>query len=155
MKKAFVLILLLVPALASGVGKGKALYMGGTLPGVKEKTEARFDGKGPENLFYYPKDAAAVVIPWANVVEVEYGQRAGRRIKTAIFLSPFALFGKARHHYVTLSWKDPDGHDQAAVFEFDKEDIRAVLATVKARTGKPITFLDEEAKKQMGGGVSN
>ena len=28
MKKALVLILLLVPALASAVGKGKALYMG-------------------------------------------------------------------------------------------------------------------------------
>jgi hypothetical protein len=155
MKKAIVLALVLAPALASAVGKGKALYMGGTLPGVKDKTEAKFDGKGAENLLYYPKNAPVVVIPWANVVEVEYGQKAGRRVKTAIFLSPFALFGKARHHYVTLSWKDTDGNDQAAVFEFDKEDIRAVLATVKARTGKSITYLDEEAKKQMGGGVSN
>ena len=68
---------MLVPALASAVGKGKALYMGGTLPGVKEKTEVRFDGKGSEHLFCYPKDASAVVIPWANVVEVDYGQKAG------------------------------------------------------------------------------
>jgi hypothetical protein len=38
------------------------------------------------------------------------------------------------------------------VLEFDKDDIRQVLAVLKARTGKPIIYQDEEAQKQMGGG---
>lgn len=134
----------------SAVDKGKALYVGGTLT-VKEKAEGPIDIKGSEQLVFSPKKEAAVTIPWANVSEVEYGQKAGRRIKTAIFLSPLALFGKSRHHYVTLSYRDVAGADQAAVFEFDKDDIRPTLAIIRARTGKDILMQDEEAQKQMGG----
>ncbi len=53
---------------------------------------------------------------------------------------------------MTLNYKDAAEKDQAVVFEFDKDDIRMVLATVKARTGREIAFTDEEARKQMGGG---
>lgn len=135
---------------AQAVDKGKAMYVGGTLA-IKEKTQGPIDLKSTERLAFLPKDHAMVEIPWASIEDLEYGQKAGRRIKTAIFLSPLALFGKARHHYVTLSYKDAAGVDQAVVFEFDKNDIRPALAVLRARTGKEITFQDEEAQKQMGG----
>ena len=52
---------------------------------------------------------------------------------------------------MTLAWKDATGADQAAVLEIDKDDIRQVLAVLKVRTGKAITYQDEVAQKQMGG----
>ncbi len=65
-------------------------------------------------------------------------------------LSPFSLFTKNRKHYVTFNWTDFAGKDQAAVFQLDKNDIRQALAIIRVRTGKDITFTDEEARKQMG-----
>jgi len=136
---------------AAAVDRGKAVYIGGTLPAVLEKAQAPIDLKSEEALVFSPKDTAPVRIPWSGVEEVEYGQKVGHRVKTAIFLTPLALFSKARRHYVTLAWKDGDGKDQAAVFEFDKNDIRPALATIRARTGKDVVYQDEQAQKQMGG----
>lgn len=147
---AAALALALAVSPANAIDKGKAKYIGGTLD-VQEKAEGPIDLKDTEKLVFSPKKGTPAEIAWASVEEVEYGQKAGRRIKTAIFLSPLALFGKSRKHYVTLSFKDGDGADQAAVFEFDKNDIRQTLAVIKARTGKEITMQDEEAAKQMGG----
>lgn len=134
---------------ASAVDGGKAVYIGGTLA-VKEKTEAPIDLKGADDLVFKPK-GGPVRIPWTGIEEIEYGQKVGHRVKTAILLTPLALFSKNRRHYVTLSWKDANGSDQAAVFEFDKNDIRPALASLKARSGKEVAYQDDQSRKQMGG----
>jgi hypothetical protein len=154
LKKAAAVLLVALAAPAFAVSKGKAVYMGGTLS-VKAKTELTANLLLPDTAVLQPKanEGSPVIIPWASVLEAEYGQKAGRRIKTAIFLSPLALFGKSRQHYVTISWKDATETEQAAVLEFDKDDIRQVLAVIKTRTGKQIVYQDEEAQKQMGGGA--
>ena len=136
------------PCLA--VGKGKAKYMGGMAVGVKEKAEGPFDLKGEQTLVWNG-EGSRLEIPWTSIAEMEYGQKVARRWRSAILLSPIALLSKARKHFVTVSYKDSAGKDQAAVFEFDKDDIRQVLATLKARSGKDVTYQDEEAQKQMGG----
>jgi hypothetical protein len=135
-----------LPAFA--VSQGKARYIGGTIGSIQEKSESPIDIRNETSLRY-----AGLSIPWKSVSEIEYGQKVGHRVATAILLSPLALFKKARHHYVTINYKDSDKNEQAVVFEFDKDDIRSALATLRARTGKDITFLDDEARKQMGGGV--
>ena len=142
---------LILAETATAVDGGKAVYVGGTLA-VKEKTEAPIDLHGTDDLVFRPK-GAPVRIPWSGIEEIEYGQKVGHRMKTAIFLTPLSLFSKSRHHYVTLSYKDADGREQAAVFEFDKNDIRPALATLKARSGKEVTYQDEQASKQMGVGA--
>jgi len=136
---------------ALAVKKGKAKFIGATfeVAGLKEKTDYPIDLKADDRLVYAD---GVVEIPWEAMEDVEYGQKVGHRIATAILLSPLALFKKARHHYVTIAYSDDDGTDQAIVIEFDKGDIRMALATFRARTGNDITYQDEEAEKQMGGG---
>ena len=141
--------LLVLAQTAAAVDSGKAAYIGGTLA-VKEKTEAPVDLKGADDLVFKPK-GQQVRIRWTGIDEIEYGQKVGHRVKTAILLTPLALFSKNRRHYVTLSWKDSGGHDQAAVFEFDKNDIRPALASLRARSGKNVAYQDDQARKQMGG----
>lgn len=144
--------LVLAPA-AVALGKGKAVYMGGTITAIEDQTEGALEIKSEEKLVLRPKSGPPLEIPWAAIEEMEYGQKAGRRVVMAVVLSPLALFSKNRKHYVTFSWKDAEGKDQAAVIQFDKNDIRPAMAIMKARTGKEITFQDEEAQKQMGGGA--
>lgn len=141
---------LIQPPSARGADRGKAVYIGGTLSAVKEKSQADIDLKGEEKLVFSPKGVAPIQIPWSGIQEVEYGQKVGHRVKTAIFLTPLALFSRNRRHYVTLAWKDAEGKDQAAVFEFDKDDIRPALASIRERSGKDVVYQDEQAKKQMG-----
>jgi hypothetical protein len=139
---------------AWAVGSNKVMFMGGTVASVPEKTEGRVDLTDPTNMVFMGEKGGTAKVPWQTVQAIEYGQRVSRRWKTAIFLTPWALFSKGRKHMVTITYKDAAGADQAAVFEFGKDVYRTALAALKAKSGKEIACQDEEAKKQFGGGCS-
>lgn len=139
-------------SLAAVDGRG-ALYMGGTIPGLPEKTEGRLV-TADETMTFVPKKQGVTeaAIPYASVTELEYGQKAGRRVGVAVMVSPLALFSKKRNHYLTITYKDVAGKEQAAVFELGKDIVRTTLKIIETRTGKEIHFQDDEAKKSLGGG---
>jgi hypothetical protein len=143
---------LFVATLAAVDSRG-ALYVGGTIPDLKEKSEGQFT-QSEEAITFTPKKKGAkpVDIRYASVVELEYGQKAGRRVAVGILISPWALFSKKRNHYLTVSYKDANGKDQAGVFELGKDVVRTTLKVLETRTGKPIQFQDDEARRSLGGG---
>lgn len=63
-------------------------------------------------------------------------------------MSPLALFSKKRNHFLTITYKDASDKEQAGVFELGKDIVRTTLKILEVRTGKEITFQDEEACKQ-------
>ena len=132
----------------------KAEYVGGTITNLKEKSSGRFDTANDTALVFTPdtKGATPVPIPYTAITELEYGQKAGRRVGMAIMISPLALFSKKRKHYLTVSYTDAAGKDQAAVFELGKDIVRTTLTIVETRSGKDIVYQDEEARKSGVGG---
>ena len=149
------------PGLAFAMGGDKAAYFGGTLTiyaGAKDPVEGRLDLTGTEELVLRPerKPYAGVLltIPYKAIEDLEYGQKAGRRVGAAIattaLLGPIGLvtlFSKKRKHYLTVAYKDVAGMDQVAILELGKDIVRETLPIMKARSGKTITFQDEEAEK--------
>ena len=65
----------------------------------------------------------------------------------AITVSPLFLSNKTRKHFLTLGFTDTTGSQQAIVVRVDKGDIRAVLASLEARTGLRVTYLDDDARR--------
>ncbi len=149
----------------AGLGSKKAAYQGGTISslnnGAKEPIEGVLKDTETELLFTPDdkKKAGTVIrIPYKAITEIEYGQKAGRRVgaavATAVLISPvglFMLFSKKRKHFMTVSWTDPEGKEQVAVLELGKDIIRETLAVTKTKSGKEITYQDEEAKKSSKG----
>ena len=72
---------------------------------------------------------------------------SSRRLDLAIIISPAFLLVKKRKHFLTVGYTDEEGKQQALVFRVDKNDIRATLASLEARTGQRVQFQDEEARK--------
>ena len=138
---------------AWAVKKGQAKFIGGTTKLITEGAEGPIDLTSEKRLTFLPKNSATLEIPWDRVSQLEYGQKVARRWRSAILLSPIALFHKARKHYVTITYQDKEKVEQAAVLEFDNDDIRMVLASLKARTLQTIVMQDEEAKKELGGTI--
>ena len=170
MKKIIVFALLFSFVLNSmalaGLGSKKAAYQGGTtkdkyFPGAKEGVEGTLNtGSEKELVFEYElnKVKKSYTIPYSQFIDIEYGQKAGRRVgaavATAILISPvglFLLFSKKRKHFVTIGYKGDDGKEQVAVFELGKDIVRTSLAVLEARSGKKIQYQDEEAKKSSKG----
>ncbi|MDQ2899374.1 MAG: hypothetical protein M3Y07_06180 [Acidobacteriota bacterium] len=121
-------------------------YIGGTLAQLPGKSEGRIQTTDSDVLLFESK-GAAVRVPYRDINVVEYGQRVDRRYLEAILISPLLLLSKKRTHFLTVGYQDQDGHQQAMVFQVNKSDVRSLLVSLEARTGRKIEFQDEEARK--------
>jgi len=130
----------------------KAMYVGGTITALKEKSEGVLSTQNPTEATFTLKNQAPITIPYASIESLEYGQKAGRRVAVAVMVTPLALFSKKRNHYLTITYKDATGAEQAGVFELGKDIVRTTLAVLELRSKKPIEYQDDEAKKSLGGG---
>jgi len=144
----------------SAVDGDKAAYIGGTHPayvGAKDEIEGELNTQLETALVLSPKAKSLrgnnLNIPFDKVIDLEYGQKAGRRVGLALGLAVVnpialgALFSKKRKHYLTIGYRDEAGKDQVAVLELGKDIVRTTLAIVETRSGKKIEYQDEEARK--------
>ncbi len=86
-------------------------------------------------------------MPYTRIDLLEYGQKVDRRLLMAVVISPMFLLSKKRKHFLSVGYLDEEGNHQALVFRVDKNDIRATLVSLEARTGLRIQYQDEEARK--------
>jgi len=141
----------LEPALFAGLGGDKTAYVGGTENQIKDGTEGESSAKDEKN-FVFEYKGGKLLIPYDQVNDLEYGQKAGRRLGLALTISPWLLFSKKRKHFLTVGWNDEQKKQHAAVFELGKSIIRTTIATLEARTGKKVDYQDDEARKSGLGG---
>jgi hypothetical protein len=138
-------VLFALPGLAGEPGF-HAQFIGGTLAGIRPKSNARLDLSGADALVL--RDAKKELrVPYGRVNSLEYGQSVSRRYAAAVLISPVLLLSKSRKHFVTVGYADEAGAQQALVFRVDKGDIRSVLASLEARTGRRVEYQDNEARK--------
>jgi hypothetical protein len=148
--KFYVCLLALPLALAAAEAGVKAQYIGGTVAGIAAKSAARLDLTGAEAM-RFRCGATDLAIDYRRINTIEYGQNVSRRYAEAILISPLLLLSKSRKHFVTIGYVDGNGNQQALVFRVDKGDIRMVLASLEARTGRRVEFQDAEARKARKG----
>ena len=132
----------------------KAEYIGGTITALPEKSEGRLDTANETTLTFTPdkNEITPLTISYDQITAIEYGRKAGRRVAVALLVSPLALLSKKRKHFLTLTYNDAAGKEQAAVLELGKDIIRTTLTIVQTRSGKEIEYQDEEARKAGRGG---
>ena len=121
-------------------------YVGGTIPGVANKSSARID-ISQDDVLRLTAGKTILIIPYRDVNTVEYGMRVSRRYVEAALISPVFLLGKRRTHFLTIDYTDGNGKHQAMVLQVGKEEIRPLLVSLEARTGRSVEYQDEEARK--------
>jgi len=150
----FVVLFVLDLPLWAGLGSNKAMYVGGTVTAIAQKTEGKFSTDDTKvALFRYEKGEWKV--PYEKITSLAYGQHAGRRVGATVawgvttfgIMALPMLFSKKRRHYLTVEYTDDAGVSQAAIFEVGKDAIRTTLKSLEVRSGKKIEYEDEEARK--------
>ena len=112
--------------------KTKYLYQEGE-KSKNEKVRFRFgdsmlvihDKKEPEKSEKFKAEIA-----YSDITELTYERSQHPRTKTAIFLSPLALFSKGKKHWLYLSTSN-----DAYLFQMDKKEYMEVLMTLKKERG--------------------
>ncbi len=144
------LLALAAPFLAAGAAGSdsgyRAEFVGGTLAGIPPKSNAQLILTGPDALVFTCR-GQTLNISYPRINGLEYGQTVSRRYAAALLISPIFLFTKSRRHYLTIGYMDAEGKQQALVFRVDKNDIRSVLTTLEARSGRRVEYQDDEARK--------
>ena len=135
----------LPPLLLAGDPGGRVHYVGGTIAALPGKTEGTIQMTDEEALLFRCREAT-IRIPYNQLNVLEYGQSVSRRYAAAL-ISPMLLLSKKRGHFLTLGFIDDHGRQQALIFEVPKGNIRTLLVSLEARTGRKVEYQDEEARR--------
>lgn len=130
----------------AGTPGGRVEYIGGTVEALTTKADGRMNTADVDKLVVQFRNQAFTV-PFESINQLEYGQKVDRRYLSAVLISPLFLLAKSRKHFLTVGYQDAAGRQQAMIFRVAKGDIRALLVTLEARTGRKVVFQDEEARK--------
>jgi hypothetical protein len=146
MKRYLLVLLVLSPLLVAGDAGTRVLYVGGTVSGIHNKTGVRIDLR-QDDAIRMTTSANSFQVPYKDVNTLEYGMRVSRRYVEAVLISPLFLVAKKKTHFLTIGYMDSDGKQQAIVLQVGKEEIRPLLVSLEARTGRRVEYQDEEARK--------
>jgi hypothetical protein len=138
--------LLLIALHASAFAQARVEYAGGTVREIALGSQGTLEASDDRYFAFYARKSQ-VRVPYDHINLVEYGQQVSRRLVLAIAISPAFLLSKSRKHFLTVGYTDENGKQQALVFRVDKNNIRATLVSLEARTGLKIQYQDEEARK--------
>lgn len=136
----------LPPQILAGDSGGRVHYVGGTVSVLSSKTGGIMSTSG-EDVFLFQTRDVTVQIPYQRINVLEYGQRVGRHYAEAILLSPMFLLSKTRKHYLTIGFTDAKGKQQAMIFEVGKGNIRSLLVSLEAKTGRRLEYQDDDARR--------
>jgi hypothetical protein len=148
---ALVCALTLTPPAWASVGSRNTIYVGGTITTIKAGAEGTCS-TDDTRVFVFESKHGKISIPYDRINDLEYGQKAGRRVGLALTISPWLLLSKKRKHFLTVGYTDDDGKQQAGVFELGKDIVRVTITSLEARTGKKVDYQDDEARKSGMGG---
>jgi hypothetical protein len=144
--KRLALVLVLACSVLSAGGKGgRAEYVGGTISQIPSGCEGRIQALDQQYFVFY-SGKASWRVPYNRINLLEYGQKVDRRYIVAVLISPLFLLSKKRQHFLTVGYEDDQHQQQAMIFKVDKDDIRATLVSLEARTGRRVEFQDEDAR---------
>ncbi|MDQ1523747.1 MAG: hypothetical protein QOE47_1671 [Pyrinomonadaceae bacterium] len=138
-----------------------ASYYGGTMVAFKDakkEVKGKLITTDEKDLQFLYGKGQVVRIPYASFLDIEYGQKSGRRVgaavATTILLGPLGLltlFSKKQNHFLTLGFKDDEGKEQVAVFKINKDMVRTILPILEARSGKKVEYQSKGAEKKATG----
>lgn len=136
-------------ALCLGLAAAPAMhvhYVGGTLSQLPTKAAGTLQ-IGDDDSFSFAVAGSTIRVPYRDVNMLEYGQRVSRRYLEAVLISPVFLLAKRRSYFLTVGYTDSNGKQQAMVFQVGAKEIRPILVSLEARSGKKVEYQDDEARK--------
>jgi hypothetical protein len=144
--KLAALVVLFCGALAGRDLGGRAEYVGGTITQIPAGCQGTVQAQD-ERFFVFYSGKASWRVPYEKINLVEYGEKVDRRYIAAVLVSPLFLLAKKRQHFLTVGYSDDEDHQQAMIFKINKDDIRATLVVLEARTGRKVEYQDDDARK--------
>jgi hypothetical protein len=133
MKRFTALCLLLILALpAVAVENEAVMYVGGTVPGVKEGTVGRLDTSSPTAL-KFDSPGGSFEIPFARFDSYSYSEETARHLGVLPAVGVAILRKRQHRHFFRISFHDENSTPQVAILEVSKHMPKTVMAILQTR----------------------
>ena len=140
---AFTVALAIAHSAFGAVRGENAQYLGGTAP-IPKDARGTFDfGEYPWKSCVYRYDGGTFALPSNRITALEYGDKVGRRIGSALALGLTVLnpllaltvaLSKKEKHFLTVGYTQDDGKPGAMVFELPKKNAWSTVRRFEAAT---------------------
>ncbi len=120
-------------------------YVGGTVPGLKQGQEGRFNMTSRE-LLRFEGSKGMWETPYKKITRLQYGRKLGRQVAAGIIVSPFWLSAPKRKHFITLEIEGESGDVRTATFEVSKDRYVETIADLEERTGLKVKVVNADTK---------
>lgn len=111
--------------------------------GDSVKGSLKFNQDKKQIEFVDQQGAPELSINHETIKSMLYERAAKPRYAEGILIAWPLLFTKSKKHYLTIQYNDPQGAGQYAIMRLDKNNVRDVLATAEAQTGKKVDRAEE------------
>ena len=133
MKKIVALVVLLSFSLpAAALEDGQVMYMGGTVPNLKEGVVGKLDTT-QELLLGFEHAGGKLTIPFAKIESFEYTEKLARHLGVLLTIAVVLVKHRQRRHFFRITYRDDANMQQVAVFEVPKEMPQTLNAVLQAR----------------------
>ncbi len=133
MRKAAVVLLLIAIAIpAFALESSEAVYVGGTIPHWKEGCEGRLDLTAAQQLVFLCA-GERLGIPYDRIASFEHTQPLAVRLGVAPAVAVGLLVKRRRNHFVRITFKDGESHEQVAMFHVASSMPMLLMPTLVAR----------------------
>lgn len=89
------------------------------------------------------RDDVYAEIPNSSITDLTYERSKHPRVKTAIFLSPLALFSPGKKHWFTIQYTTGD-ETEYVLLQLDKNEYQRVILEAETKTGKKVERVIED-----------
>src|SRR5262245_32408070 len=131
--KKFVALLLAaafaVPALAID---DNVIYVGGTVPNIKNGTTGHFD-TGQVTGLAFEYSGGKFAIPYQGIRSYEYTQEVARHLGVLPAIAVGLVRMRQHHHFITISFHDESGSSQTTRFEVPKHMPETILSVLETK----------------------
>lgn len=133
MKKFAALFLLLAVSVPAGaVDDGQVLYIGGTVPNLKDGEIGRLNTTS-ETTLSFDYSGGTFLIPYANIASFEYHEEVARHLGVLPAIAVGLVKARQRKHFFRITYRDSGAANQVALFEVSKQMSPALAAVLHAR----------------------
>jgi hypothetical protein len=146
MRRISVVVFLIVFATSAfAVSGNEVMYVAGSVSALKAGEIGTFDVSPPKGLVFIGS-ADKLSIPYDGIKRVEYRREVAHHLGVAPAIVVGLVKRRERKHFLTVTYVDEAGEQQAGVFEVSKQAPQGLLAILAARAPKAYVRCDQNQK---------
>jgi hypothetical protein len=125
-------VLMLAAATLMAVENDQVMYVGGTVPSLKQGSVGQLNLTS-ETILTFEAGSSKLDIPYSRIESFQYSREVAHHLGVLPAIAVGLVKRRERKHFFRISYRDEANNSQAAIFEVSKKMPAVVQAALQTR----------------------